>query len=147
MLTRNLRTRDRDLAGRTCSPYNLARTGRAGHGFIVFYKKRGALERGTKDRSSPPPKVARNNRALEIASQIEAMSVEQVRELYHDLIDKSPDLSASERFKLERIRARLDAEDFDGDLEARNREWERRRNEVLDSIEDLLDRLRESHLG
>ncbi len=105
------------------------------------------MEHVTKDRAAAPVNNVGNNRAVEIASQIEAMPLEQVRELYHDLIDKRPDLSAAERFELERVKTRLDAEDFDADLEARNREWERRQKEVLDSIEDLLDRLRASHLG
>jgi len=96
------------------------------------------------------PGVSRNverNQAVQIASAIEAMPVGQVRELYHELVDKRPNLSSTERFKFERVKARLDAEDFDPAQAARNRAWKQRRTEVLDSIEDLLDRLRESHLG
>jgi len=43
---------------------------------------------------------------------------------------------------LERIEARLDAQDRDPQFEARNRQWELERTELLESIEDLLVKLR-----
>jgi len=75
------------------------------------------------------------------------MPGERVRELYHELADRESGLSSIERFELERVKARLDIEDFDAEQEARDRDWERRRTEILDSIEELLDRLRQSHLA
>jgi hypothetical protein len=148
MLTRNFKNRRRDLAGSlyTCSAHNSALSGRNKVSGIVFYRKRDAMEQVTKERAGASRNVG-NNKAVEIASRIEAMPIGQVRELYHELVDKKPILSSTERFEFERVRARLDAEDFDAEQEARNRAWERRQKEVLDSIEDLLDRLRASHLG
>jgi hypothetical protein len=86
------------------------------------------------------------NVVLELASKIATLQVERVRERYHELIDKKPYLSLIERFELERIKSRLNAEDFDPEQEARDRAWEQRRTEVLDSIENLLDRLRQADL-
>jgi hypothetical protein len=104
------------------------------------------MEQVTKERAGASRNVG-NNKAVEIASRIEAMPIDQVRELYHELVDKRPNLSSGERFEFERVKARLDAEDFDAEQDARNRTWEQKRRAVLDSIEDLLDRLRASHLG
>jgi len=73
------------------------------------------------------------------------MPLPDVLARYHELVDKKPNLSPIERFELERIDTRLDAEDFDPEQEARNREWEQKRSKLLDSIEDLLDRLRQPH--
>jgi hypothetical protein len=70
------------------------------------------------------------------------MSDRQVRERYHELVDKRPHLNALERFELERIEARLDAEDIDPLLEARERQWQEERRELINSVEDLLARLR-----
>lgn len=85
-------------------------------------------------------------KVVELASRIGTLSLEQVRERYHELIDKRPDLSSIERFELNRIKTRLDAEDVDPEQELRDREWERRRNQVLNSIENLIDRLRQADL-
>jgi len=147
MLTRNFKNQRRDLAGSsyTCSAHNSELSGRKKLS-VVFYRKRDAMGQVRQERATASRNAA-NNKAVEIASRIEAMPIGQVRELYHELVDKKPNLSSTERFEFERVKARLDAEDFDADLEARNREWERRQKEVLDSIEGLLDRLRASHLG
>ena len=83
---------------------------------------------------------------VELASNVEAMSGDRVLERYHELIDLRPNLSLLERFELERIEARLDADDIDLGQEARNRDWDRRRTQLLDSIEDLIDRLRQEQL-
>lgn len=91
-----------------------------------------------------PRRSAERKKVLDLASKIDTLSEDKVRERYHELVDKRPGLSLIERFEMERIRARIDVVDFDPQLEARNREWERKRTEVLDSIEDLLDRMRQS---
>jgi hypothetical protein len=72
------------------------------------------------------------------------MADREIRERYHQLADErlDRDLTALERFELERIEARLDAEDRDPQIEARNREWELERTELLESIEGLLVKLR-----
>jgi hypothetical protein len=46
-----------------------------------------------------------------------------------------------ERFELERIETRLDAEDEDPRIEARDRQWEMERTQLLESIQDLLLKL------
>jgi len=68
----------------------------------------------------------------------------EVRLRYHELVDKDlgSGLTPLERFELERIEARLDAEDRDPQIEARDRRWETERTELLQSIEDLLLELR-----
>ena len=81
-------------------------------------------------------------RVIEVASRIASMSDDQVRARYHELVDKRPALDALERFELERIEARLDAEDTDPALQRREREWQEQRRELMDSVEALLTRLR-----
>ncbi len=97
-------------------------------------------------RADARPETQEVKRVLALASRVSGMSAEELRERYHELVDKQPDLALIERFELERIAARLDSEDVDVSLEARNQVWERERTELLDSIEDLLYRLRESRL-
>jgi GTP1/Obg family GTP-binding protein len=75
-----------------------------------------------------------------VIARIKSMSDHQVRERYHELVDKRPDLNALERFELERIEAHLDAEDRDPQLEAREREWQEERVQLLNSVEELLFR-------
>ena len=70
------------------------------------------------------------------------MSDHEVRDRYHDLVDKRPDLNAPERLELERIEARLDAEDRAPRLEARECQWQEERVELINSVEELLARLR-----
>jgi hypothetical protein len=81
---------------------------------------------------------------LAVASRIASMGDHDVRQRYHDLVDQGMEgeLTALERFELDRIEARLDAEDRDPETEARDREWEIERKNLLNSIEDLLVRLR-----
>lgn len=68
----------------------------------------------------------------------------EIRPRYHELIDKGlgSELTALERFELERIEARLDADDRDPKIEAEDRKWESERTELLESIERLLRRLK-----
>lgn len=72
------------------------------------------------------------------------MAGREVRRRYHELVDKrlESELTVLERFELERIEARLDTEDRDPQIEARDRQWETERTELLQSIEDLLLKLR-----
>jgi hypothetical protein len=94
---------------------------------------------------APPAHLDENVAAvLSVASRIASMADRDVRQRYHDLVDKGMggELTALERFELERIEIRLDAEDRDAQIEARDREWEVERSKLLDSIEDLLTRLR-----
>jgi hypothetical protein len=62
---------------------------------------------------------------------------------YHDLIDKKlvASLTPAERFELERIETRLEANDRDPQIEARDRELEAERTRVLGSIHALLAKL------
>jgi len=61
---------------------------------------------------------------------------------YHELVDKQLEtlLTPAERFELERIEARLDANDRDPLIEAQDRSWEADRERLLDSIGTLLAR-------
>jgi len=79
-----------------------------------------------------------------VATKVSSMADREVRLRYHELVDKqlAGPLTAMERFELERIELRLDAEDRDPEIEARDRQWELERTQLLDSIEDLLVRLR-----
>lgn len=72
------------------------------------------------------------------------MADRAVRHRYHELVDQrlGSELTVLERFELERIEARLDAEDRDPQIEARDRQWELERTQLLASIEDLLLKLR-----
>jgi hypothetical protein len=104
-------------------------------------------DRGQETRSAASePGAQEIKRVLALASRVARMSEVDLRERYHELVDKQPNLTSIERFELERIIARLDAVDVDLSLEARNHLWERERTELLASIEDLLYRLRESRL-
>jgi hypothetical protein len=107
-------------------------------------RKIGLIE-ATKSRTEAPEN-GETRKVLELASKIEAMALDAVRDRYHELIDERPNLSSIERFELKRIKERLDREDFDADQKARDRDWEERRTAVLDSIEELIDRLRQSNL-
>ena len=88
--------------------------------------------------------TAVDNEAQAVASKIASMADRDVRQRYHELVDKrlGSELTALERFELEWIEARLDAEDRDPQIEARDRQWEMERTELLQSIEDLLLKLR-----
>lgn len=78
-----------------------------------------------------------------VLNRVATMSDQQVRERYHQLLDRGRgNLSPLDRFELERIEARLDAEDRDPVLEARERQWQEERTKLLDSVEQLLAKLR-----
>jgi hypothetical protein len=79
-----------------------------------------------------------------VASRIASMADREVRQRYHELVDKrlGSELTVLERFEMERIETRLNAEDRDPEIEARDRQWEMERTVLLASIEDLLLRLR-----
>jgi hypothetical protein len=90
------------------------------------------------------PGLIVNNEALVTACRIASMPDREIRQRYHELVDKGLDgaLTALERFELERIETRLDAEDRDPKIEAEDRKWEAERTELLESIEGLLRRLK-----
>jgi GTP1/Obg family GTP-binding protein len=96
----------------------------------------------TKDRGTYAQTNPEAQKVLALASHIASMSDRQVRERYHELVDKRPGLNALGRFELERIEARLDAEDRDPQLEARERHWQDERIELINSVEELLAKLR-----
>lgn len=104
-----------------------------------------SLIEATKSRAEAP-ESGETRKVLELASKIEAMASDAVRDRYHELIDKRPNLSSIERFEFKRVKERLDREDFDADQKAKDRDWQERRTAVLDSIEELIDRLRQSNL-
>jgi hypothetical protein len=81
--------------------------------------------------------------ALAVASRIAVMADREVRQRYHELVDKRlvSKLTVLERFELERIETRLDAEDRDPQIEARDRQWEMERTQLLESIQNLLLKL------
>jgi 2-methylcitrate dehydratase PrpD len=88
--------------------------------------------------------VAVDEEVLAVASRIASMADREVRQRYHELVDKrlGSELTVLERFELERIETRLDAEDRDPEIEARDRQWEMERTQLLESIGDLLLNLR-----
>lgn len=106
--------------------------------------KRFAHPISLKKKAPPADRDANIAAVLSVASRIASMADRDVRQRYHDLVDKGMggELSALERFELERIEIRLDAEDRDAQIEALDREWEVQRSKLLDSIADLLIRLR-----
>jgi hypothetical protein len=67
----------------------------------------------------------RQGRACALASKIESMEDCDIRQRYHELVDKrmGGPLTAVERFELACIEIRLDAADRDLDLDTRDREW------------------------
>ena len=84
-----------------------------------------------------------NEDLVAVLDRVATMSDQQVRERYHQLLDRGRgNLSPLDRFELERIEARLDAEDRDPVLEARERQWQEERTKLLDSVEQLLAKLR-----
>jgi len=70
------------------------------------------------------------------------MDENEVLDRYHELIDKrlTDELNYRESFELDRIEARLNAEDETElrDLRATQEEWQRERLELVSSIERLL---------
>jgi len=96
------------------------------------------------ERRAPVTAIETSPDVRDVLSKIASMADREVRERYHQLVDErlDRDLTALERFELERIEGRLDAEDRDPQMEARNRQWELERTELLNSVEDLLVKLR-----
>jgi len=82
--------------------------------------------------------------AREIGSRISAMTDSDVLQRYHKLVDSSlqSDPSAADRFEIEQIDARLDRANADPRIEERDRKWDLERSELLQSIEDLLNKLK-----
>ena len=78
--------------------------------------------------------------AHEVALRVAVMPDGEARQRYHQLVDREllERLSPLERFELERIEARLEALDRDPAIEAQDREWESRRERLLDSMHELL---------
>ena len=96
------------------------------------------------DQEPVPAVIASNVREiLSVASRVASMPDREAIQRYHSLIDKQLDASLTpvERFELERIEIRLDANDRDPLIEARDRELEAERTRVLNSIHTLLARL------
>jgi hypothetical protein len=77
-------------------------------------------------------------------SRIACMADREVRDRFHQLVDKNLEspLSALERVELDQIQVRLDAEDHDPLLEANDQKWELDRTELLQTMEDLLRKLK-----
>jgi len=87
--------------------------------------------------------VAANIReVLAVASRVASMPDREAAQRYHDLIDRQlgSALTTTERFELERIEARLEARDRNPLIEQRDREWEARRRQLLESVHTLLTR-------
>jgi hypothetical protein len=84
--------------------------------------------------------------AQAIVDRVKALDPDQLDDRYHELVDKRllGPLDYTELFELERIEARLDAED-DGEaarLTIFQDEWRRERNELVASIEHILARFK-----
>ncbi len=81
---------------------------------------------------------------LAVASRVASMPDQEAAQRYHDLVDRqlAAPLTATERFELERIEVRLEARDRNPVIEERDREWEARRRQLLDSVHALLTRFR-----
>jgi len=121
--------RDRLAPGRTCEPRHLP----------------GKYAPAARKRThAPNGRAASPSEAQVLASRIASLPDDEVRRRYHQLVDKrlDGDLTALERFEMERIEIRLDAADRDPQVEARDRQWDSERAELLESIEGLLLKLR-----
>ena len=85
---------------------------------------------------------ARDSDATHIDANVRNMDENEVLDRYHELIDKrlTDELNYRESFELDRIEARLNAEDETElrDLRATQEEWQRERLELVSSIERLL---------
>ena len=91
-----------------------------------------------------PPKIGHD--AQTIVDEVKALEPDQLHNRYHELVDKRllAELDFTELFELERIDARLDAEDKDEDarLTVVQDDWRRERGELVASIEHLLARFK-----
>jgi hypothetical protein len=92
---------------------------------------------------TPTWRDAESPEVVDVLDRVARMSDQQIRERYHLLVDIGRgNLSALDRFELERIEARLDAEDRDPALEARDKEWQDERVALIKSVERLLGKLK-----
>lgn len=88
-----------------------------------------------------------NEDAILIEDRVQTFSKDELLERYHELVDKRFEeerLPYTEHFELERIEARLAAEDRDEvkRLASVDDDHARQRDELLTSIENLVARLR-----
>lgn len=93
---------------------------------------------------SPVFEAKLNPDARAIENRVQALSTDTLLACYHELVHKRLEgqLSYAECFELDRIEARLDAEDqSEGDrLTALQYDWQRRRSQLVASVERLLAR-------
>lgn len=89
-------------------------------------------------------KIGRDAQA--IIDRVKAFGRDQLGDRYHELVDKrlQGTLDFTELLELERIEARLDAEDQDeaARLTILQEDWRRERNQLVASIEHLLARFK-----
>lgn len=89
-----------------------------------------------------------DNAVQSIVSTVNRFPLDRLLHRYHELVDKrlAATIDFIETFELERIEARLDAEDrrVDKRAEALYEQLEQRQEAVLESIEHLIKRLRAS---
>ena len=90
------------------------------------------------------PKIG--HEAQTIVDQVKALAPDQLHDRYHELVDRRllGPLDFIELFELERINARLDAQDQDEDarLTVVQDDWRRERSELVASIEHVLARFK-----
>ena len=86
------------------------------------------------------------NDAEVIGCKVRSLSADQLLERYHKLVDQRLDggIGFRESFELDWIEARLNAEDQDelGRLKVLQDDWQRERDALVTSIENLLSRFR-----
>lgn len=132
-----------DTALRRCDRYLAGGERRCPHrpNALAGHGKHGSVRRTSALRANPDANVSEWQA---VASRIASMADSEIRGRYHELVDKGLDsaLTALERIELECIETRLDAKDRDPKVEAQDRKWEMERAELLESIENLLRRLR-----
>ncbi|MGO4882799.1 MAG: hypothetical protein ACLP59_18565 [Bryobacteraceae bacterium] len=86
------------------------------------------------------------NDAQAIVDDVKALDTDQLHDRYHELVDKrlQGELDFTELFELERIEARLDAQDQDeaAHLTILREDWSRERADLIASVERLLARFK-----
>ena len=87
-----------------------------------------------------------SSEVCEVEQRLQTLSLDQLIERYHDLIDQriTGHIGPIQEFEISRVESRLDAEDEDElcRLAEFRKEWQHRRNELVTSIEELLTRLK-----
>jgi hypothetical protein len=87
-----------------------------------------------------------SSEVCEVEQRLETLSPDQLLVRYHDLIDQriTGHIGPIQAFELSRVESRLDAEDEDElrRLAESQKEWQRRHNGLVTSIEELLARLK-----